>query len=229
MVAPDDHGVPRRFSRLSDVLAYRKQLGNVIRLPDLAGELGVRYDELYRSMRHLGRRPAQHATSNEFTLTRQEADALRGERDRVRALHRRSAKLAEVARQLKLSFTTVRLMAINGDLDLDPETDTSGAKFVTRTSVERCWILRSKRRGCTPTAAVPFGAWCGSPDSVPAPSWTSSEPACSRRLLGIEAGVRSPHRASQHGLRRAVPGTTWLDRSVRCVPLWVRRSATNGS
>lgn len=157
MVAPDDHGVPRRFSRLSDVLAYRKQLGNVIRLPDLAEELGVRYDELYRSMRHLGLRPAPHATSNEFTLTPQEADALRGERDRVRALHRRSAKLAEVARQLKLSFTTVRLMAINGDLDLDPETDTSGAKFVTRTSVERCWILRSKRRGCTPTAAVPFG------------------------------------------------------------------------
>jgi integrase len=159
VVAHDDHGVPRRFSRLADVWAYRDQLASVIRLPDLAEELGVRYDELYRSMRHLGLRPAQHATSNEFTLTPDEADALRTEHARVRALHWRSVKLTEAARQLKLSFTTVRLMAANGDLELDPETDTSGARFVTRASVEKCWIARSQtwqRRKIETTAAVPF-------------------------------------------------------------------------
>jgi integrase len=158
VAAPDDHGVPRRFSRLSDVWAYRDQLASVIRLPDLAEELGIRYDELYRSMRHLGLRPAQHATSNEFTLTPEEADALRAEHARVRALHRRSAKLTEVARQLKFSFTTVRAMVTNGDLEPDPETDTSGARFVTRASVAKCWIARGqgRRRRKSESATVPF-------------------------------------------------------------------------
>jgi hypothetical protein len=68
-------------------------------------------------MRHLGLRPVQPATNNEFSLTPEEADALRAEHDRVRALHRRSAKLSEAARQLELSFTTVRVMAVNGDLE----------------------------------------------------------------------------------------------------------------
>jgi integrase len=158
VVSPDDHGVPRRFTPLSHVWAYRDQLAKVIRLPDLAEELGVRYEELYRSMRHLGVRPAQHATSNEFTLTPDEADALRVEHERVRALHRRSAKLTEAARQLKLSFTTVRVMATNGDLELDPETDTSGARFVTRASVERRWVARSQkgRRRSQPDSTVSF-------------------------------------------------------------------------
>jgi hypothetical protein len=109
-----------------------------------------------RSPRESGRcrsRPSRKATVPE------EADALRTEHERVRALHRRSAKLTEAARQLKLSFTTVRVMAANGDLELDPETDTSGARFVTRTSVEKYWIARGQGRGrrkSEPTPTVPF-------------------------------------------------------------------------
>ena len=158
VVAPDDHGNPRRYSRMSDVWALRNELKNLIRLPDLAEELGVRYDELYRSMRHLGLRPSQHPTSHEFTLSADEARALRAEHERVRALHRRSAKLADAARRLKLSFTTVRLMAAHGDLDRDPETDTSGAWFVTRASVDRCWLARSQPRSRREqsVATVPF-------------------------------------------------------------------------
>jgi integrase len=158
VVAPDGDGVPRRYSRLSDVWAHRDQLAGVIRLSDLAEQLGVRYDEIYRSMRHLGLNPDQHPTSRELTLTAEEAEALRTEHERVRALHRRSMKLPAAARQLKLSFTTVRLLATRGDLELDPETDTSGARFVTRTSVEACWITRNeaRRRTAQPTATVPF-------------------------------------------------------------------------
>lgn len=137
VAAADDHGLRRRFTRLSDVLAHRDQMASVIRLPDLAEELGVRYDELYRSMRLLGLQPEQHATTKEFTFTHEEADALRAEHERVRALHRRSAKLAEAARQLKLSFTTVRLLARKGELELDSQTDTSNALFVTRASIEQ--------------------------------------------------------------------------------------------
>lgn len=157
IVAPDVHGAPRRFTTLSDIWRLREQLANVIRLPDLAEELGVRYGELYRSMRHLGLHPEQHRTSKEFTLTPSEADALRGEHARVHALHRRSVKMPEAARQLKLSWTTVRLLAKAGDLELDAETDTSGARFVTRASVESVWIARSggkPRRHRSPT--IPF-------------------------------------------------------------------------
>ena len=158
VVAPDGAGVPRRYSRLSDVWAHRDQLAGVIRLTDLAEQLGVRYDEIYRSMRHLGLNPDQHPTSREFTLTDDEAGALRTEHERVRALHRRSMKQPAAARQLKLSFTTVRLLTGRGDLELDPETDTSGARFVTRASVKACWLARNqaKRRKAQPEATVPF-------------------------------------------------------------------------
>ncbi|MHB1986642.1 MAG: hypothetical protein ACYCSF_01455 [Acidimicrobiales bacterium] len=158
VIAPDASGVPRRWCRLSDVWSHRDQLTSKIRFPDLAEQLGVRYDELYRSMRHLGLAIDQHPTSREFTLTDEEADALRAEHGRVRALHQRSMKLPAAARQLKLTFTTVRLLALNGDLELDPETDTSGARFVTRHSVQACWLARTevKRRKAKPVAAVPF-------------------------------------------------------------------------
>jgi hypothetical protein len=139
IVIPDGDGVPRRYSRLSDVWAHRDQLARVIRLPDLAEQLGVRYDEIYRSMRHLRLTLEQHPTSGEFTLTDEQADALRAEHQRVRALHQRSMKLPAAARQLKLTFT-------------------SGARFVTRRSVQTCWLARTeaKRRKAQPVAAVPF-------------------------------------------------------------------------
>ena len=158
VVAPDPNGVPRRYSRLSDVWAHRDRLAGVVGLGDLAEQLGVRYDEMYRSMRHLGLSPAQHPTSKELTLTHEEAGDLRSEHARVRALHQRSMKLPATARQLKVSFTTVRLLVANGDLELDPETDTSGARFVTRASVEACWLTRNRRtrRKAEPVATVPF-------------------------------------------------------------------------
>jgi len=158
VVAPDGDGVPRRYSRMSDVWAHRDQLAGVIRLSDLAVQFGVRYDEIYRSMHHLGLNPDQHPTSREFTLSSEEAGALRAEHERIRALHRRSMKLPTAARQLKLSFTTVRLLATRGNLELDAESDTSGARFVTRTSVEACWIARNeaRRRTAQSTAMVPF-------------------------------------------------------------------------
>jgi predicted DNA-binding transcriptional regulator AlpA len=158
LIAPDDHGVPHRWSRLSDVWSYRDLQDSKIRFPDLAEKLGIRYDELYRMMRHLGLALEQHPTSREFTLTEEEADTLRAEHQRVRALHLRSMKLPAAARQLKLTFSTVRLLAIGGGLDLESETDTSGARFVTRTSVEACWLARNeaKRRRTLRADTVPF-------------------------------------------------------------------------
>jgi hypothetical protein len=50
----------------------------------------------------------------------------------------------------------MRLMARRGELEVDPETDTSGARFVTRYSVEAAWMARQERRKPkTGPAAVP--------------------------------------------------------------------------
>jgi len=67
-------------------------------------------------------------------------------------------QLPAAARQLKLSFTTVRLLITRGDLELDPETDTSGTRFVTRASVEQCSSACSAmtRRRVEPATNVPF-------------------------------------------------------------------------
>lgn len=51
-------------------------------------------------------------------------------------------KIAAAARQLNLAVSTVGLMAKRGDLDVDPETDSSDARFVTRGSVEKYQIAR---------------------------------------------------------------------------------------
>jgi hypothetical protein len=60
----------------------------------------------------------------------------------MRALHQRSMKLAVAARRLKLAVSTVGLLVKRGDLDVDPETDSSRARFIPRASVERYWVAR---------------------------------------------------------------------------------------
>jgi hypothetical protein len=44
-------------------------------------------------------------------------------------------KLAAAARALNVALSTAALLSCTGQLDIDPETDSSGARFVTRTSV----------------------------------------------------------------------------------------------
>lgn len=54
IAAPDAQGVPRRYSRLREVWAQRDRLAQRILLPDLAEQLGVRYHEVYNTVRRLG-------------------------------------------------------------------------------------------------------------------------------------------------------------------------------
>jgi hypothetical protein len=50
-------------------------------------------------------------------------------------------KLAAATRRLKLAVSTVGVLVKRGELDIDPESDGSDARFVTRASVERYWAL----------------------------------------------------------------------------------------
>ena len=153
-VASRQHGRQLRLVRLSDVWSLRDRLADRILLPDLAVELGVRYHELYQDARRLGLRLEQHPTSRQFDISPEAAEHLRRENRRVQALHARSMKIAAAACQLDRAVSTVGLMAKRGQLDLDPETDSSGARFVTRASVEKA---QSPPRG-TQRRAQPEGA-----------------------------------------------------------------------
>jgi hypothetical protein len=123
----------------------------------LAVQLGLRYHEAYNMIRRLDLDLEQHPTSRVYEVTPDAADALRAEVERIQALHGRSMKLPAAAVQLHLAASTVRILAERGDLDVDPETDSSGLRFVTRASVKRYWIAHheAKRRTVQPVAAVP--------------------------------------------------------------------------
>lgn len=145
VVAPDANGVPRRHVRLSDILAHRDRLAGRLLLPDVAEEFGLRYHEAYHMLRRLNLDLEQHPATGEYRLTEQAVAALRTENERIRALHRRSMKLAAAARHLNAALSTAALLSRTGQLDVDPETDTSGARFVTRASVQRCWLSRQNK------------------------------------------------------------------------------------
>jgi integrase len=146
---PDATGVSRRYARLSDVWSHRDRLAGRVLLPDLAEELGITYHEAYHALRRLGLAVEQHPTSRQYHLTPDAADALRAEHQRIQVLHCRSVKLAAAARQLKVALSTAALLSRTGQLQVDPETDSSGARFVTRTSVEAYWLdhRRASPRG----------------------------------------------------------------------------------
>ena len=154
---PDARGIPRRYVRLATVMAHRERLAGRILLPDLAEQLGVRYHEAYQMLRRLGL-AEQPREGGDYQLTAEAAAALRAEQRRTQALHCRSMKLAAAARQLNIALSTVALLSRTGQLEVDPETDSSGARFVMRASVERYWLTRigAKRCGRQPAAAVPL-------------------------------------------------------------------------
>lgn len=108
-VVKDGGGIGRRWARLSEVWSLRDRLGDRVLLPDLAEELGVRYQELYRTARRLGVELERHPTRRQFELPVGAAKLLRDEHARV---------------------------------DIDSETDSSDARFVTRVSVEKCRTAR---------------------------------------------------------------------------------------
>ena len=87
----------------------------------------------------------QHPTSHQYHLT-PEAAALRAEHQRILTLHRRSIKLAAAACQLKIALSTAALLSRTGQLEVDPETDSSGSRFVIRASVAGYWLHRHHRR-----------------------------------------------------------------------------------
>lgn len=131
VIVEDGDGVRRRWVRLSEVWSVRDRLGKRVLLPDLAEDLGIRYHELYRLSRLLGLELERHPTSRQFEVPPEATERLQAEVVRLRALHARSLKLATAAQRLDRAVSTVGLMARRGELEVDLETDSSKAVFVT--------------------------------------------------------------------------------------------------
>jgi hypothetical protein len=117
LVVPDATDVPRRHALLSVVFQLRESLAGRILLPDLAGELGLRYHEAYNMLRCVGIDVEQRYGNREHQLTAEAAEVLRAEHRRTEALHRRSIKLAAAARQLKIAVSTAGVLLKRGELD----------------------------------------------------------------------------------------------------------------
>ncbi len=145
VAVPDAQSVPRRCCRLSDLWAHRDRLAGRILLPDIAEQLGLRYHEAYQMLRRLRVEVDQGRPDGQYQLSPEAAQALRAEQRRIRALHGRSVKLAAAARQLGVALSTAALLSRTGQLEVDSETDGSGARFVTRVSVQACWLARQRR------------------------------------------------------------------------------------
>ncbi len=145
VTVPDAQSVPRRCCRLSGLWTHRDRLAGRILLPDLAEQLGLRYHEAYNLLRRLGLAADQDRVNGQYQPSPEAAEALRAEQRRIRALRGRSIKLAAAARKLGVALSTAALVSRIGQLEVDPETDGSDARFVTRTSVQACWLARQRR------------------------------------------------------------------------------------
>jgi hypothetical protein len=141
----DRFGNQRRRARLSDVHATRDRLAARLLLPDVAEDLGVGYHPVWHALNRLGIELAPDPRTDELMLNAEQEASLRAEFGRLSALKDRYMRLSAAATCLGVAVSTVLRFLQLGELDEDPETDPSRARYVTRTSVEALRAARSRR------------------------------------------------------------------------------------
>ena len=93
---------------------------------------------MYQLMHRLGLDVDKDIRTDEYLLTEDNVEVLRNECERIERLYERSMKISDAGRMLRRAHSSIALMIRRGELVQDAETDGSGAKFVTRASVETC-------------------------------------------------------------------------------------------
>lgn len=141
-----------RHARLSDIQALRDQQAATTRLPDLAASLKLGYHEARTIVQRLNLHPRRAQGTGEFLLDNAEATAVRAEADRLAALHARSVRIATAAVDIGTGVATINVLIRSGALTLDHDTDPSGAKYVTRTSIA---AEKARRASRVPARQVP--------------------------------------------------------------------------
>lgn len=142
-VNTDDFGNPRRRARLLDVQAVRERLGSRTLLRDVAA--GVGYHLAWHAMQRLGLSPFRDARTDELILNGEQNELLRAEFERLAALKARSIRLSSAATRMGVAISTVKRFVQAGELQEGPETDPSGARYVTLASVDALIASRARR------------------------------------------------------------------------------------
>jgi excisionase family DNA binding protein len=124
-------------ARREDVEAYLREVTPEYTLEGIAKEVGLTYHQAYEQLKRLGAHPHRKPGSRALEVTAEHLQLLRAEQHRVRCLHERAMPLPEAAAALQRSERRTREVANAGGLEVDPETDASGVRFVTRRSVQR--------------------------------------------------------------------------------------------
>jgi hypothetical protein len=132
------------LARSDDVEAYITETAEGTTVDELAGRLGLSYHQTYQELKRLGL-VSNKPSGQRVMLTERQVSAVEEEQERISALHRRAVRVTEAARMLQKCERTVRGYLTANTLETDPETDSSGARFVTRTSLERALEERSPR------------------------------------------------------------------------------------
>lgn len=130
----DDHTGQRRVA-FSDLEAF--QTAKLPNLRDIADRHQVNYHRLHRLVDQLGIELARDPVTDDFAIDAGAEAALLAELRRVDALRARACTVADAARRLRKAHSTVRLLLRRGELNVDPETDASGARYITHESIDR--------------------------------------------------------------------------------------------
>lgn len=145
------------FAQPGDVEAYRDRWGAYEMLGDIAEAAGASYHQAYTVMQRLGIEPASAPGSGLLLLNGAQAAAITAEFARIGALHQRAMRVADVCAALGAATSTVHRWIADGTLVLDPESDGSRAKFISRSSVK----AEFARRGEPTVPAVPVAEFTG--------------------------------------------------------------------
>lgn len=122
--------------READALAFAERLAGCRMLVDVATAAGVDYHTAYRTMKRFGVDPTTDDHSRTLMLSSNDAELILAELARLDRLRARSVKVAQAAAILRTSESMIHYWARTGRLTYDTESDASGAKFVTRASIE---------------------------------------------------------------------------------------------
>jgi len=106
-------------------------------LRNIADRTGHAYHRLYRLIEQLGLSLERDQVTGDFAVTADVEAALFAEIERIDALYARSCNVHGAHQRLRKAASTIRKMIRLGQLDVDPETDATGARFITLESIER--------------------------------------------------------------------------------------------
>jgi hypothetical protein len=121
----------------TDIDAFLNRYRDLMTIDEAAEALGLDYHRAFHLQRRLKLDVQLDEATRRLILEQRHLDAMRAELARIEALHLRSMTVTQTARVLGRRETTVRGW-IEHHLTADPETDSSGVRFVTRDTVEAC-------------------------------------------------------------------------------------------